>query len=78
MLNTNQQLLDQLRNEVAAELGVTLGSDTTSHDNGRVGARMTAKLVEMGKLYLEEHQHETVQSIPPYQMNQTYNQNQLH
>jgi small acid-soluble spore protein B (major beta-type SASP) len=74
MFMLNQQLLDQLKTEVATELGVTLGANTTSHDNGRVGARMTARLVEMGKMYLEEHQEQ--QSIPVY--NQTYNQNQLH
>ena len=35
--------------EIARELGVTLGADTTARMNGSVGGEMTKRLVELGK-----------------------------
>jgi hypothetical protein len=51
---TIEQVLEQLRNETAAEMGIELGADTSSRLNGSVGARMTQKLVELGKQSLLE------------------------
>jgi hypothetical protein len=82
----NQQILDQFRNEIAAEMGIELGENTTAKANGSVGGEMTKRLIQLGEMKLQEMHEEqqtiqsvqSVQSIPPYQMNQTYNQNQLH
>lgn len=74
---TNQQieqLMVQLREETAAELGITLGADITSRMNGAVGGRVTQKLIELGKQSLLEQSQ-------PVMMNQTtqqQNQNQFH
>lgn len=39
------QVLRQFKEEVAAELGVQLGSDTTARGNGSVGGEMTKRLI---------------------------------
>jgi hypothetical protein len=79
----NQQLLDQLKNEIAAEMGIELNGDSTAREIGSVGGEITKRLIQLGEMKLQEMYEEqqttqSVQSIPPYQMNQTYNQNQLH
>ena len=38
-------VLDQLKNEIASEFGVTLGPDTSSRQNGSVGGEITKRLV---------------------------------
>lgn len=43
--------VENLKYEIAQELGITLGADTTSRLNGTVGGYMTKKLVELGKQY---------------------------
>ncbi|WP_103109466.1 alpha/beta-type small acid-soluble spore protein [Brevibacillus reuszeri] len=40
-----QHALDQLKYEVATELGVQLGPDTSSRLNGSVGGEITRRLV---------------------------------
>lgn len=47
----SKQALDNLKYEIASELGIKLGADTTSRLNGTVGGYMTKKLVELGKQY---------------------------
>lgn len=37
-----------MKYEVADEMGVTLGADSTAYDNGRVGGEITRKLVSEG------------------------------
>ena len=44
-----KKALDQMRYEIARELGVTLGADTTARKNGSVGGEMTKRLVKMGE-----------------------------
>ena len=41
-----------MKYEIARELGVSLGADTTSRMNGSVGGEMTKRLVELGKANL--------------------------
>jgi len=36
-LSDIQQVIDQTKHEVAAELGVNLGADATARENGKVG-----------------------------------------
>ena len=47
----SKQALENLKYEIARELCVTLGADTTSRLNGSVGGEMTKRLVELGKQY---------------------------
>ena len=44
----SKQVLDTMKYEIARELGVTLGPDTTSRANGTVGGEMTRRLVSLG------------------------------
>lgn len=45
----SKQAIEQMKYEIASELGVQLGPDTTSKDNGSVGGEITKRLVEMGQ-----------------------------
>ena len=47
----SKQAIENLKYEIANELGITLGADTSSRLNGTVGGYMTKKLVELGKQY---------------------------
>ena len=58
MNNTNKlvvpgskQAVENLKYEVARELGIQLGPDTSSRLNGTVGGEMTKRLVNLGKQY---------------------------
>lgn len=44
-----KQALEQMKNEIAQEFGVTLGADTTSRANGSVGGEITKRLVQMAQ-----------------------------
>lgn len=59
--------IQQMKQEIAAELGITLGADTSARDNGKVGAEMTKRLVELGQQSLMNMNHQT-----------TEQENQLH
>ncbi|MBQ9181691.1 MAG: alpha/beta-type small acid-soluble spore protein [Bacilli bacterium] len=45
----SKQAIEQLKYEIARELGVTLGADTSSRLNGTVGGEMTRRLVKLGE-----------------------------
>lgn len=45
----SKEALSKIKYEIARELGIILGPDTTSRMNGSVGGYMTKKLVELGK-----------------------------
>ena len=47
----SKQAVENLKYEVARELGIKLGADTTSRLNGTVGGEMTKRLVNLGKQY---------------------------
>ena len=49
VVNGSKEALNNMKYEIARELGVTLGPDTTSKMNGSVGGYMTKRLVELGK-----------------------------
>lgn len=40
---------EQMKYEVASELGVNLGPDASARQNGKVGGEMTRRLVSMAK-----------------------------
>lgn len=54
--NTNEILIagaasaiEQMKYEIARELGVTLGPETSARANGSVGGEITKRLVRMGE-----------------------------
>ena len=47
-----KQAIEQMKYEIANELGVTLGADTTSKANGSVGGEITKRLVKRGESQL--------------------------
>ncbi len=47
-----KQAIDKMKYEIASELGVNLGPDTTSRQNGSVGGEITKRLVQMGEQHL--------------------------
>lgn len=49
----SKQAIENLKYEIAMELGITLGGDTSSRLNGTVGGEMTKRLVELGKQYMK-------------------------
>lgn len=49
----NSQVLDQLKYETSAELGIDVGADQTSRNNGRVGGNMVRKLVAIAEQQLQ-------------------------
>lgn len=51
---TSKRALENMKYEIAREMGVTLGADTTSRKNGSVGGEMTRRLVELGKQQITE------------------------
>lgn len=60
-MNTNRlvvpgskELLSNMKYEIARELGVNLGPDTSSRMNGSVGGEMTKRLVNLGMQQLNK------------------------
>ena len=45
----SKEALESMKYEIARELGVTLGADTSARANGTVGGEMTRRLVNLGK-----------------------------
>jgi hypothetical protein len=53
--NQIQYVLDQIKNEVAAEMGIQeLNADTTSRVCGQVGGQMTKRLIVIAEQMLQE------------------------
>ncbi len=48
----SQQAIDQMKYEIASELGVNLGPDATARQNGSVGGEITRRLVSMAQSQL--------------------------
>lgn len=45
----SKEAVERLKYEIANELGITLGAETSARKNGTVGGQMTKKLVELGE-----------------------------
>ena len=52
----SKQAIENLKYEIANELGITLGADTSSRLNGTVGGEMTRRLVRLGEQHLSGSQ----------------------
>ena len=48
----SKQAIENMKYEIANELGVTMGPDATSRANGSVGGAMTKRLVQMAEQQL--------------------------
>lgn len=55
VVNGSKQAIENLKYEIANELGIKLGADTSSRLNGSVGGEMTKRLVKLGEQYLCNH-----------------------
>ena len=51
-----KQAIEQMKYEIANELGVNLGPDATSRANGTVGGEITKRLVQMGESHMGGYQ----------------------
>ncbi len=47
-----KQAIEQMKYEIANELGVNMGPDATSRANGSVGGEITKRLVQVGQQHL--------------------------
>lgn len=45
----SKEAVERLKYEIANELGITLGAETSARKNGTVGGQMTKRLVELGE-----------------------------
>lgn len=50
---SSKKALENLKYEIAKEMGIELGADQTSRLNGTVGGEMTRRLVELGEKYYQ-------------------------
>ncbi len=55
VVNGSKEAIENLKYEIARELGITLGADTSSRLNGTVGGEMTKRLVKLGEEYIANH-----------------------
>ena len=51
----SKQAIENMKYEIARELGITLGADTSSRLNGTVGGEMTKRLVKLGEQYISNN-----------------------
>ncbi|MBJ8009625.1 alpha/beta-type small acid-soluble spore protein [Bacillus mycoides] len=49
LISVAASAIEQMKYEIARELGVTLGPDTSSRANGSVGGEITKRLVRMAE-----------------------------
>jgi hypothetical protein len=52
----SDDVLNQMKEEIANEFGVQLGADTTARANGSVGGEMTKRLVALAEQTLRNQQ----------------------
>ena len=52
VVNGSKEAIENLKYEIARELGITLGADISSRLNGTVGGEMTKRLVKLGEEYI--------------------------
>lgn len=52
VVNGAEQAIQQMKQEIASEFGVTLGATTSSRANGSVGGEITKRLVQMAEQQL--------------------------
>lgn len=50
-----KEVLENMKYEIAREMGIKLGADTTARLNGTVGGEMTKRLVRLGEEQLKRN-----------------------
>jgi len=50
-----KEVLESMKYEIAREMGIKLGADTTARLNGTVGGEMTKRLVRLGEEQLNRN-----------------------
>ena len=53
VVNGSENAINQMKYEIANELGVNLGPDATARQNGSVGGEITRRLVSMAQSNLQ-------------------------
>ena len=53
----SNKAIENMKYEIASELGITLGALTSSRLNGTVGGEMTRRLVKLGEQSLEKRNY---------------------
>lgn len=56
LVKESEQVLDMMKEEIASELGVQLGADTSARLNGAVGGELTKRLIAMAQENLSKQQ----------------------
>ena len=51
----SKELLENMKYEIAREMGIKLGAETTARLNGAVGGEMTRRLVRLGEEQLRKN-----------------------
>lgn len=54
--SNKKQGTEAMKYEIARELGVSMGPNTTSKENGKVGGEITKRLVEKGEKNLNKNE----------------------
>ncbi|WP_047151748.1 alpha/beta-type small acid-soluble spore protein [Aneurinibacillus tyrosinisolvens] len=49
-----QNAMDQFKQEIASEMGIELGADQTSRNNGKVGGEMVKRLIRIAEQQLSQ------------------------
>ena len=52
-----ESALEQMKIEIANELGIMYGADMSARDNGRIGGEMTKRLVRLAQEQLNNNIH---------------------
>lgn len=50
-----KEVLENMKYEIAREMGIKLGAETTARLNGTVGGEMTRRLVRLGEEQLKQN-----------------------
>ena len=50
----SKNAIEQMKYEIANELGVSLGADTTSRSNGSVGGQITKKMIKDSQQHFQK------------------------
>lgn len=50
----SEQLMEQMKYEIAQEFGINYGADATARENGRIGGEMTRRLVQMAQSQIQQ------------------------
>lgn len=50
-----EDVVNNMKNEIANEFNVELGADTTARDNGKVGGEMVKRMIQIAEQTMANH-----------------------